>query len=61
MKPIRIAKPEVGNALIACSKAGVNILTKCAALELGPPHIRVNAIAPGRTKTPSNQPLMKYL
>jgi len=52
-------KPEVGNSLIACSKAGINILTKCAALELGPNHIRVNAIAPGRTETPSNQPLMK--
>src|SRR3990167_3628627 len=52
-------KPELGNTLIACSKAGLNMLTKCAALELGPHQIRVNAIAPGRTQTPSNQPFME--
>lgn len=51
-------KPEVGNTLIACSKAGLNMLTKCAALELAPHQIRVNGIAPGRTQTPSNQPLI---
>ena len=52
-------RPAVGNALISCSKAALNTLTKCAALELGPHHIRVNGIAPGRTETPSNQALME--
>ncbi len=52
-------KPAIGNLPIACSKAGLNMLTKCAALELAPHQIRVNAIAPGRTQTPSNESLME--
>lgn len=47
--------------LVLCSsycvaKAGVNMLTKVAAVELGSYKIRVNAIAPGETKTPLVQP-----
>ena len=34
------------------SKAGLNMLTQCAADELGEQHIRVNAVMPGVTKTP---------
>ncbi len=34
------------------SKAAVDMMTKCAALELGPYKIRVCAIAPGRVDTP---------
>ena len=34
------------------SKAGVNMLTKCAADELGELDIRVNAIMPGVVRTP---------
>jgi NAD(P)-dependent dehydrogenase (short-subunit alcohol dehydrogenase family) len=34
------------------SKAAVDMMTKCAALELGPDKIRVCAIAPGRVDTP---------
>lgn len=34
------------------SKAAVDMMTKCAALELGPHKIRVCAIAPGRVDTP---------
>ncbi len=52
-------RPALGNTLIACSKAALNSLTQCAALELGPHQIRVNGIAPGRTETPSNQVMMK--
>jgi NAD(P)-dependent dehydrogenase (short-subunit alcohol dehydrogenase family) len=33
------------------SKAGINMLTKALALELGPRNIRVNAIAPRIVKT----------
>ncbi|MBZ2167207.1 SDR family NAD(P)-dependent oxidoreductase [Marinobacter sp. F4216] len=34
------------------SKAAVDMMTKCAALELGPAGIRVCAVAPGRVDTP---------
>ena len=34
------------------SKAAVDMMTKCAALELGPHGIRVAAVAPGRVDTP---------
>lgn len=37
------------------SKAGVIMLTKCMALELAPYGIRVNAIAPGLTRTDINR------
>ncbi|HTU00466.1 MAG TPA: glucose 1-dehydrogenase [Candidatus Sulfotelmatobacter sp.] len=37
------------------SKAGVAMLTKCMALELAPFGIRVNALAPGLTKTDINR------
>ena len=36
----------------ACAKAGVNSITKSAALDLGPHNVRVNAVLPGMTKTP---------
>ena len=36
----------------ACAKAGVNSVTKSAALDLGPHNVRVNAVLPGMTKTP---------
>src|SRR5258708_5448086 len=38
-------------ALCASSKAAINSLTRTMALELGSRKIRVNAIAPGHTKT----------
>ena len=34
------------------SKGGVNLLTRAAALEMAPHGIRINAVAPGRIKTP---------
>src|SRR5436190_10018229 len=41
-----------GFGAYCASKAGVNMLTKVAALELGPHDINVNAIAPGPVDTP---------
>lgn len=52
-------RPIKGSSLNSCSKAGLNMLTQCAALELGQYQIRVNGIAPGQTETESNQPYME--
>jgi NAD(P)-dependent dehydrogenase (short-subunit alcohol dehydrogenase family) len=46
--------PTRGLAAYCCSKAGVDMLVKVAAAELGVHGIRVNAIAPGITETPMN-------
>lgn len=42
-------------SVYAMLKAAVNHLTRCAAVELGPQGIRVNAVAPGFTDTPMVQ------
>ena len=42
-------------SIYAMTKAAVNHLTRCAAVELGPADIRVNAVAPGFTDTPMVQ------
>jgi NAD(P)-dependent dehydrogenase (short-subunit alcohol dehydrogenase family) len=47
--------PEPGALVFSVSKSMVNMLTKCAALELGGFGIRVNAVAPGFTDTPSRK------
>ena len=52
-------RPVKGSCLNSCSKAALDMLTKCAALELGAYQIRVNGIAPGQTETESNQPSME--
>jgi NAD(P)-dependent dehydrogenase (short-subunit alcohol dehydrogenase family) len=44
-------KPSPGLGIYSVSKAGLIILTKVLANELGPSNIRVNAIAPGVIKT----------
>ena len=42
-------------SIYAMTKAAVNHLTRCAAVELGGRNIRVNAVAPGFTDTPMVQ------
>jgi meso-butanediol dehydrogenase/(S,S)-butanediol dehydrogenase/diacetyl reductase len=44
--------PMFGGAAYTCAKAGVEMLGKNAALELGEHKIRVNTISPGLTATP---------
>ena len=41
-------------AAYAAAKAGMLSLVRTAALELGAAHIRVNAVAPGTVRTPTN-------
>lgn len=49
---INATQATAGLSAYCAAKAGVAMLTKVSALELGPHAIRVNAIGPGHTKTP---------
>lgn len=44
--------PMYGGGAYACAKAGVEMLSRNAALELAPAKIRVNTVSPGLTDTP---------
>jgi NAD(P)-dependent dehydrogenase (short-subunit alcohol dehydrogenase family) len=44
--------PSKGMSAYCSAKAGVEMLTRCAAMELGPQGIRVAAIGPGFVETP---------
>ncbi|HEY3683106.1 MAG TPA: SDR family NAD(P)-dependent oxidoreductase [Streptosporangiaceae bacterium] len=45
-------QPAAGMSAYCAAKAGVEMFTKVAAMELGPSGIRVNALAPGLVETP---------
>jgi NAD(P)-dependent dehydrogenase (short-subunit alcohol dehydrogenase family) len=51
--------PRRGSAHYCASKAGLVMLTKTAALELGPRGIRVNAVSPGAILTDMNRDLIE--
>lgn len=46
-----------GMGIYHASKAALNMLTKCMAVEWAPFSINVNAVGPGLTKTPFSQPI----
>ncbi len=54
---IAARKAAPGMGLYCIAKAGLEMLTKVLAAELGPGHITVNAVAPGMIKTRFSQPL----
>jgi len=45
-------QPGEGQVAYCAAKAGVDMITRCAALELGPHGIRIVGIAPGLVETP---------
>lgn len=52
MSSVGGSQPVAGSAAYIVSKAGLNMLTRQAALEYAAHGIRVNAVAPGATRTP---------
>ncbi len=68
MASLNARQPAEGMSAYCVAKAGVEMLTKVAAMELGPHKIRVNCLCPGLTDTPlttfiyqTPQVLEKYL
>jgi NAD(P)-dependent dehydrogenase (short-subunit alcohol dehydrogenase family) len=54
-------RPQPATHAYVVAKAGVHALVKSMALELAPHGIRVNAIAPGVTRTPATEVIPGYL
>jgi NAD(P)-dependent dehydrogenase (short-subunit alcohol dehydrogenase family) len=50
---INCSEPTTGLSAYSTAKAGVQMLTRSAAVELGPQGIRVNAVSPGLVDTPA--------
>lgn len=50
--------PAFGNLAYASAKAGLDMFTKSAAVELGPRGVRVNTIAPGAIETDMNREIL---
>jgi meso-butanediol dehydrogenase / (S,S)-butanediol dehydrogenase / diacetyl reductase len=50
-------RPVPGASLYAGTKAAVEHVTRCLAVELGPSGVRVNCVAPGLTATDMSEPL----
>lgn len=50
---------EANYATYNCSKAALLLFTQCAAVDLGPHNIRVNAVSPGVTVTPALRAAIK--
>jgi NAD(P)-dependent dehydrogenase (short-subunit alcohol dehydrogenase family) len=46
-------------AAYGASRAAIELLTKAWAAEYGPQNIRVNAVAPGPTRTPAVEPRLE--
>jgi NAD(P)-dependent dehydrogenase (short-subunit alcohol dehydrogenase family) len=46
---------QPGMAMYGASRAALELLTKAWAAEYGPRGVRVNAVAPGPTRTPMNE------
>jgi NAD(P)-dependent dehydrogenase (short-subunit alcohol dehydrogenase family) len=49
---------QPGMSAYGASRAAVELLTKAWAAEYGPTGVRVNAVAPGPTRTPAMEPMM---
>jgi NAD(P)-dependent dehydrogenase (short-subunit alcohol dehydrogenase family) len=49
---------QPGMSAYGASRAAIELLTKAWAAEYGPQGIRVNAVAPGPTRTPAMEPVM---
>lgn len=60
MASLNALQPASGMAAYCTAKAGVAMLTKVAAMELGHRGIRVNAIAPGLVRTPATDAFFSF-
>lgn len=53
-------QPSEGMVAYSTAKAGVEMLTRCGAMELGPHGIRVTGVAPGLVETPMTRLLVDH-